>query len=52
MQIVDPHIVDNGKDEGRGAVDARVIEGVILDADFPHGLKFLGLVYGVLQDGG
>ena len=51
-QIVDPHVINNGEDEGGGVADARVTEGVILNAYFPDGLKFLGLVNVVLQDGG
>ena len=50
--FVEPHVVKDVEDEGGGAADARVVEGVILNSYFPDGLKFLGLVYGVLQDGG
>ena len=52
MQLADPHVVDDGKDEGGGAADACVVESLILDADLPDGLKFPGLFNGVLQDGG
>ena len=37
-QLADPHVVDDGKDEGGGAADSRVIEGILLDADFKDGL--------------
>ena len=50
-QLVDPHVVDNDKDEGGGAAYNRVKEGVILNAYFPDSLEFSGLVDGVLGDG-
>ena len=49
-QLADPHIVDDGEDEGGGAAGARVVEDVILNSDFCEGLKFWGLIYGILQD--
>ena len=51
-QIAYPHVVNNGKDEGGGATDAHAIKGVILNLEFPDGLDFSGLVYGVLKDRG
>ena len=51
-QPADSHIVNDIKDEGGGAAETCVVEGVILDKDPPNGLKFLGLVDGVLQYGG
>ena len=41
---MDPHIFNDIEDEGGGAADARVIEGVTLYPDFPENLKFLGMV--------
>ena len=37
-QLVDPHIVDDVEDEGGGAADTIVVEGLILDVDFPDSL--------------
>ena len=50
-QIMDPHVVDNNKYEGRCAANACVVEDVILYPYFPDCLEFLGLVYVVLRDG-
>ena len=47
-QLADPHVFDNGEDEGGSAADACVVEGIILDADLLDGLKFMGLVDGFL----
>ena len=51
-QLADPHVVDDSDNEDGGAADAHVLEGVIINACFPDSLKFLSLVYGILQDGG
>ena len=51
-QLADPHIVDEIKDEGSGAADTHVVEGVIRKADLPDDLEFSGLGFGILRDGG
>ena len=50
--LADPHAVDDGEDEGGGAVDVRVKEGITLNSDYPDSLEFSCLVYVVLQYGG
>ena len=47
-QLADSHVVDDKEDESGFTADARVVEGVILDSDFPDSLKFLALVYVIL----
>ena len=47
--LSDPNVIDDLKDEGGGAVDSRVVEGLILYPYFPDGLKYLGLVHVVFQ---
>ena len=47
-QLMDPRVVNDGKYKDGAATYARVVEGVIIDANFPDGLEFLGLVNGIL----
>ena len=52
MHLAEPHVVDDGGNEGGGTADACVIDGIIFNTDLPDGLKFLGLINGILRYGG